>query len=178
MKKFLLLTAVAVMSFTSVQAGEYMPYVGFDYVNMTPNVNARYPDNYDIGSFTAGLKLVDMGSLELFAERSLKEKETVGGVASRGRLYGFGADVLLNAVNLSQGTILGSVGYGRISSKLKYNGLTQKDDGNALRLGLGGELNPSPDWGFRAMYRYSISDNNNYKNSKEFTIGARYYFYQ
>lgn len=177
MKKFLALTAAAIMCSTAVQAGEYMPFVGFDYVNITPNVNDRYPDNYDIGSLTAGIKLVDLGSLELFAERSLREKKTVNDVYSRGRLYGFGADVLVNGYNFSQGAILGSVGYGRMFTRLKYSGKTIKDDGNALRFGLGAEVNPSPDWGFRLMYRYSLSDNDTYKNSKEFTIGARYYFY-
>lgn len=177
MKKLLALTTAVMLCSTVSQAGEYLPYVGFDYVNMTPNVSAKYPDNYDIGSLMAGIKLVDMGSLEIFAERSMKVKETVDGITSRGRLYGFGADILMNVYNLSQGAILGSVGYGRISTKLKHDGITEKDDGNALRLGIGGELNPSPDWGFRAMYRYSLSDNRTYKNSKEFTIGARYYFY-
>ncbi|MBR1600406.1 MAG: outer membrane beta-barrel protein [Alphaproteobacteria bacterium] len=177
MKKLLLLTAAAVMFSASANAGEYLPYVGFDYVNMSPNVSAKYPDSYDVGNIVAGLKFMDFGAVELFTERSLKKKETVDGVTSRGRIYGFGADVLLNAVNLSQGTILGSIGYGRISAKLKYNGKMLKDDGNDLRLGFGGELNPSPEWGFRAMFRYSLTDSKAYKNSKEMTIGARYYFY-
>lgn len=177
MKKLLLLTAAAVMFSVSANAGEYMPYMGIDYVNMSPNVSAKYPDNYDAGSIMAGLKFVDFGAVEVFAERSLKKKESVDGVMSRGRMYGFGIDGIINAYNLSQGAILASVGYGRISAKLKYDGKMLKDDGNDLRLGLGGELNPSENWGFRAMFRYSLTDSKAYKNSKELTIGTRYYFY-
>jgi len=177
MKKLLLLTAAAVMISSSVNAGEYMPYMGIDYVNMSPNVNAKYPDNYNAGSLTAGVKFVDFGSIEFFAERAMKEKETVDDAVSRGRLYGFGVDGILNAYNLSQGAILASVGYGRISAKLKHNGAMLKDHGNDLRLGLGGELNPSENWGFRSMFRYSLTDSDAYKNSKEFSIGVRYYFY-
>ena len=177
MKKLLLLTAAAVMFSASANAGEYMPYMGIDYVNLSPNVSAKYPDNYDTGSIMAGLKFVDFGAVEVFAERSLKKKEQVDGVMSRGRMYGFGIDGIINAYNLSQGAILASVGYGRISAKLKYNGEMLKDDGNDLRLGLGGELNPSENWGFRAMFRYSLTDSKAYKNAKEFSIGVRYYFY-
>lgn len=177
MKKFLIATIAAVLCSTAVQAGEYLPYMGIDYVNMNPNVNARYPDNYNTGSLVAGLKFVDFGSIEFFAERSMKEKESIGDVVSHGRLYGFGVDGILNAYNLSQGAILASVGYGRISAKLKHDGKMLKDDGNDLRLGLGGELNPSENWGFRSMFRYSLTDSKAYKNAKEFSLGVRYYFY-
>lgn len=178
MKKIIFSAVAGLALFSGVaNAGEYMPYVGFDYVNSTLNVKGGLPDNYDIGNFNAGLKFVDMGAVEVFAERSLREKKNFGGITTRGRLYGYGADVLINAYNLSEGAILGSVGYGRISTKLKYNGHSERESGNTLRLGLGGELNPTPEWGFRAMYRYSLSDSDAFKNAKEFTIGARYYFY-
>ena len=179
MKKILMMSVagVVLLAAQAVKAGEYLPYVGFDYVNMTPNVNDRYPDNYDIGSVTAGVKFVDLATIEAFAERSMREKRTIDNVTARGRLYGYGADVLAKLYNVSDSSLLASVGYGRISSKVKYNGHTQKDSGNTLRLGVGGEINPTPEWGFRAMYRYSLSDSDAFKNSKEFTIGARYYFY-
>lgn len=179
MKKFLVMSValVAFLASQAANAGEYLPYVGFDYVNMTPNVNDKYPENYDIGSITAGVKFVDLVTVEAFAERSMREKRNVGNVTARGRLYGYGADVLANLYNVSDSSLLASIGYGRISSKVKYDGNTDKDTGNTLRFGVGGEINPTPDWGFRAMYRYSLSDSDNFKNAKEFTIGARYYFY-
>ncbi|MBR1903582.1 MAG: outer membrane beta-barrel protein [Alphaproteobacteria bacterium] len=178
MKKSLVLAAGAMLlSAGAANAGEYVPYVGFDYVNMTPNVVDVYPDNYDIGAITGGVKLLEKGSLEIFAERSMREKKHIGDATSRGRFYGYGADVLINGWNFSEGAILGSIGYGRISGKLKNDGQSKKDTGNTLRLGMGGELNPTPDWGLRAMFRYSLSDSDVYKNSKEFTLGARYYFY-
>lgn len=176
MKKSLVIAAM-MMAASAAQAGEYVPYVGFDYVNMSPNVSDRYPNNYDIGNFNAGIKLPELGSLELFAERSLREKESVDGHVARGRLYGYGVDVLVNGWNFTEGAILGSVGYGRISSRLKYDGKNSKDTANMLRLGLGGELNPTPEWGFRAMFRYALGDGDNFANAKEFSIGARYYFY-
>ena len=180
MKKYLLIAA-GLLAAVSENAGEYRPYVGFDYVNMTPNLKGRYEnthaDNYDLGSLTAGVKFVDYGSIEFFAERSAQEKKVIGSNVARSRLYGYGADVLIDMYNVSDATILGSVGYGRISSNLKYNGKNNKDTANALRLGVGGEINPTSEWGFRAMYRYSLADGDAYNNSKEFTIGARYYFY-
>ena len=178
MKKSLLAAvACGALFAASAQAGEYMPYVGFDYVNRTLNVADQYPDNYDIGNINAGVKFVDLGSVEFFAERSMREKKSFFGNTARGRLYSWGADVLVNGYNFSEGAILGSIGYGRVNTKTKFNGNTQKESGNALRLGLGGEFNPTPDWGFRAMYRYSLADSDAYANSKEFSIGARYYFY-
>lgn len=176
-KNLLVLGAVSALFISSANAGEYMPYVGFDYVNMTPSVSDRMPGNYDIGSFNAGIKFVDLGSIEGFVERSMRAKEKVDGTVSRGRIYGYGGDLLVNAYNMSEGAVLASVGYGRISTKLKYDGHTEKADGNALRLGLGGELNPTPEWGLRAMYRYSLTDSDSYENSKEFSFGVRYYFY-
>lgn len=178
MKKILLATLVGLaFSASAAKAGEYLPYVGFDYVNRTLNVKDIMPDNYDITNFNAGIKFVDVGAVEFFAERSLKEKRSYTDHVSRGRLYGFGGDVLVNAYSFSDGAILGSVGYGRMYSKLKFDGAAQKDSANVLRFGLGGELNPTPDWGLRLMYRYSFADGDNYKNSKEFSLGARYYFY-
>lgn len=177
MKKVLSLAAAAMMFSSVAQAGEYAPYVGFDYVNMTPNVSDKYPDNYNLGSLTAGIKFVNIGSLEMFAERSMREKTAVNSNIARGRIYGYGADLLLNGYNFSQGAILASVGYGRMATRLKYNSKVKKADGNALRFGLGTEVNPTPEWGLRAMFRYSLSDNDNYKNAKEFTLGVRYYFY-
>lgn len=177
MKKSLAVAALCgVMLCSGAEAREYFPYVGFDYVNMTPNVSDRMPDNYNIGNLTAGFKLVDFGALEFFAGRSLKEKNTVDGNVSRGRMYGYGADMLFNAYTAPEAALLLSVGYGRMSTKLKYNGSTDKDTANTLRLGFGGEINPSPVWGFRAMFRYSLSDGDAYNNAKEFTLGARYYF--
>lgn len=178
MKKIILGAVSALMlSASSVKAGEYIPYVGFDYVNMTPNVSDLYPGNYDLGSLNAGVKLVDVGAIELFAERSAREKENTETGLARGRLYGLGADVLVNGWNFESGAILGSIGYGRMSARLKHNGITKKDTENVLRLGLGGELNPTPEWGFRAMFRYSLANGDAYANSKEFSLGARYYFY-
>ncbi|MBP5352290.1 MAG: porin family protein [Alphaproteobacteria bacterium] len=179
MKKLLLMAVATTALFASqaANAGEYMPYVGFDYVNMTPNVSDRFPNNYDIGSIVAGVKFVDLGSIEAFAERSMQEKKKFDNSVIRGRVYGYGLDLLGNIYNVSDASILGTIGYGRISAKLKYNGAGEKDTGNTLRLGVGGEINPTPEWGFRAMYRYSLSDSDAFKNAKEFTIGARYYFY-
>lgn len=180
MRKSLLILA-GMFAAVTANAGEYRPYVGFDYVNMTPNLKGRYEntlaDNYDLGSLTAGVKFVDYGSIEFFAERSTQEKKVINGNVSRGRLYGYGADILMDVYNVSDATILGSVGYGRIASSLKYAGKRDKDTANTLRLGVGGEINPTPEWGFRAMYRYSLAEGDAYNNSKEFTIGARYYFY-
>lgn len=177
-KKLSLLSGIALLAtaFTA-NAGEYMPYVGFDYVNRTPNVNGNYPDNYDIANINGGIKFVDLGAVELFAERSMREKKTSNSGTARGRLYGWGADVLVNGWNFNEGAILGSVGYGRMSAKLKHGGHMRKDSENALRLGVGGELNPTPEWGVRAMFRYSLADGDAYSNSKEFSLGARYYFY-
>lgn len=176
-KSLLLLSGALMLTATTANAGEYMPYVGFDYVNRTPNVSDNYPDNYDIANINAGVKLVDLGALEMFAERSMREKKSSDAGTSRGRLYSWGADVLVNGWNFNEGAILGSVGYGRMSTKLKHNGHTKKDTGNALRLGMGGELNPTPEWGLRAMFRYSLAEGGAYSNSKEFSLGARYYFY-
>lgn len=176
MKK-MLLTALAVVFCAFEAQAQLRPYVGFDYVNMTPNLRDNLPDNYDIGSINAGVAYSDAGALEVFAERSMREKRNIGNEVTRGRMYGYGADLLINGFSFSQGAILGSIGYGRITAKTRDAHINKAEKGNALRLGFGGELNPTLNWGFRAMFRYSLADSDAFKNAKEFSIGARYYFY-
>lgn len=177
MKKIgLMALAAAAFLANQANAGEYKFYTGGDYVNSTYNVEGVYPDNYDIANFVAGINFVDVASVELFLQHSLKEKENVNGITSHGKAYGYGADVYVNAYNLSEGAILGSIGYGRIYSKLKYNGKKEKDPANTLRLGVGGEWKVSDTWTFRSMFRYSLAKGDNFSNAKEFTMGARYYF--
>jgi len=176
MKKILLAT-LAVVCWAFAAEAQLKPYVGFDYVNMTPNLRDSLPDNYDIGNINAGVAYSDWGALEIFAERSMREKRNVGNDVTRGRLYGYGADLLVNGFSFSQGAILGSVGYGRITAKTRDAHANKEEKGNALRLGFGGEINPTLNWGFRAMFRYSLADSDAFKNAKEFAIGARYYFY-
>ncbi|MBQ9271530.1 MAG: outer membrane beta-barrel protein [Alphaproteobacteria bacterium] len=177
MKKSLLLASVAMLFAGVVNAGQLTPYVGFDYVNMAPNVADSLPENYDIGNINAGLRYEGAGALEVFAERSMREKSNNGNNVTRGRLYGYGADLLINGYDFSQASILGSVGYGRFTTKMRDQGGTRDETGNSLRFGVGGEINPTLNWGFRAMFRYSFSDSDAYKNAKEFSLGARYYFY-
>lgn len=176
MKKFLL-TALAVAFCAFNAQAQLRPYVGFDYVNMTPNLRDNLPDNYDIGSINAGFAYADAGALEIFAERSMREKRNIGGMVTRGRLFGWGGDLLISGFSFNgQGSLLGSIGYGRFTTKTRAEHGTEEEKGNALRLGLGGELNPTYNWGFRAMFRYSLADSDAFKNAKEFSIGARYYF--
>lgn len=158
------------------EAGEYKFYAGGDYVNSTYSVDGVYPDNYNVANFVGGINFVDVASLELFLQHSLKEKESVNGITSHGKTYGYGADLYVNAYNLSESAILGSIGYGRIYSKLKYNGTKEKDTANTLRLGIGGEWKISSDLSLRSMFRYSFAKGDNFSNAKEFTMGARYYF--
>lgn len=176
MKKTGLIALAATLVAFQANAGEYKFYTGGDYVNSTYNVAGVYPDNYDIGNVVAGINFVDVASLELFLQRSMKEKEHIGGLSSTGRTYGYGADLYVNAYNLSEGAILGSVGYGRIYSKIKYGSSSKKDTENTLRLGAGGEWNVSNNWSLRSMFRYSLAKGDNFSNAKEFTVGARYYF--
>lgn len=78
MKKYLLLAAGLLMA-VSANAGEYRPYLGFDYVNMTPNLKGRYEnsfaENYDLGSLTAGVKFVDYGSIEFLPNVLCKKRK-------------------------------------------------------------------------------------------------------
>lgn len=50
------------------------------------------------------------------------------------------------------------------------------EEGNGLRLGIGGQINPLPSLGIRAMFRYTVTDMDAVKNMKEVTVGVRYYF--
>lgn len=177
MKKNGLLALTTVMLLAiQANAGEYKFYTGGDYVNSTFNVSGVYPDNYDIANFVGGINFVDVASLELFLQHSMTEKENVNGATSHGKTYGYGADLYVNAYNLSEGAILGSIGYGRIYSKLKYKENKEKDTANTLRLGVGGEWKVSNDWSLRSMFRYSFAKGDNFSNAKEFSVGARYYF--
>ncbi|MBR1825299.1 MAG: outer membrane beta-barrel protein [Alphaproteobacteria bacterium] len=177
MKKSLLFAATALLFASVANAGPLTPYVGFDYVNMAPNVADSLPENYDVGSINAGLRYDNAGALELFYSRSMREKSNNGNMVTRGRLNGYGADLLISGYDFSQASILGSVGYGRFTTKMRDQGGNRNETGNVVRLGVGGEINPTLNWGFRAMFRYSLADSEAFKNAKEFSVGARYYFY-
>lgn len=45
MKKYLLIAA-GLLAAVSANAGEFRPYVGFDYVNMTPNLKVCFDISY------------------------------------------------------------------------------------------------------------------------------------
>ena len=87
-------------------------------------------------------------------------------------------------LNLGIVEVLSSIGYGYynadVSRFVSINGSSNhksyNEEGNGLRFGLGGQVNPLPSIGIRAMYRYTMTDMDTVKNMQEFTVGVRYYF--
>ena len=89
-----------------------------------------------------------------------------------------------DVLNLGIVEILSSVGYGYydadVTNTANINGVGGRrsfnEEGNGLRLGIGGQINPLPSLGIRAMFRYTVTDMDAVKNMKEVTVGVRYYF--
>ena len=195
MKKLcLLLTAICFASFDA-HAFLLSPYVGADYNQSTLNFGHKsedlYADDYGSLGVVAGVKVLGLISAEGFYQQSEDKEKTVRNYNVAGdsfsnklKLKAYGVDLVGDVLNLGIVEILSSIGYGYYDADVTEswsNGTTgyrkkYTEEGNGVRFGLGGQINPLPSLGVRAMFRYTVTDMESVKNMKEFTVGLRYYF--
>lgn len=195
MKKLGILTVL--LCLFSHNAGAFLlsPYVGADYnyskLNFGSKTEDLYADKLGALGVVAGVKVLSMVSVEGFYQQSENKSNSsqnffVDGdaVKTKLQLESYGVDLVGDVLNLGVVEVLSSIGYGYydadVSRFVTVNGATghktYTEDGNGLRFGLGGQVNPTPSIGIRAMFRYTVTDMDAVKNMKEFTVGLRYYF--
>lgn len=181
----------------SHEAGAFLlsPYVGADYnygkLNFGSKTEDMYADKLGALGLAAGVKVLSMVSVEGFYQRSENKENSsrnffVDGdaVKTKLQLESYGVDLVGDVLNLGVVEVLSSIGYGYytadVSRFVMVNGTTghknYTEEGNGLRFGLGGQVNPTPSIGIRAMFRYTVTDMDAVKNMQEFTVGLRYYF--
>ena len=195
MKKIGLLAAALCLFSADAGAAFVSPYVGADYNYSSLNFGREsedfYADNFNSLGVVAGVKLLSFLSVEGFYQQSENKDNTVRNHFVEGdefstklKLKSYGVDLVGDVLNLGIVEILSSVGYGYydadVTNAVNINGVGGRrsfnEEGNGLRLGIGGQINPLPSLGIRAMFRYTVTDMDAVKNMKEVTVGVRYYF--
>ena len=195
MKKIGLLAAALCLFSADAGAAFVSPYVGADYNYSSLNFGREsedfYADNFNSLGVVAGVKLLSFLSVEGFYQQSENKDNTVRNHFVEGdefstklKLKSYGVDLVGDVLNLGIVEILFSVGYGYydadVTNTVNINGVGGRrsfnEEGNGLRLGIGGQINPLPSLGIRAMFRYTVTDMDAVKNMKEVTVGVRYYF--
>lgn len=195
MKKYILSAALFCLLSNNAEALFISPYVGADYnyskLNFGSKTENLYADNFGSLGAVAGVKLLSMVSVEGFYQRSENKSNSVSNYFAAGdevttklQLESYGVDLVGDVLNLGIVEVLSSIGYGYynadVSRFVSINGSSNhksyNEEGNGLRFGLGGQVNPLPSIGIRAMYRYTVTDMDTVKNMQEFTVGVRYYF--
>ena len=195
MKKIGLLAAALCLFSADAGAAFFSPYVGADYNYSSLNFGREsedfYADNFNSLGVVAGVKLLSFLSVEGFYQQSENKDNTVRNYFVQGdefstklKLKSYGIDLVSDVLNLGIVEILSSVGYGYydadVTNTVNINGVGGRrsfnEEGNGLRLGIGGQINPLPSLGIRAMFRYTMTDMDAVKNMKEVTVGIRYYF--
>lgn len=195
MKKIGLLAAALCLFSADAGAAFVSPYVGADYNYSSLNFGREsedfYADNFNSLGVVAGVKLLSFLSVEGFYQQSENKDNTVRNHFVEGdefstklKLKSYGVDLVGDVLNLGIVEIFSSVGYGYydadVTNTVNINGVGGRrsfnEEGNGLRLGIGGQINPLPSLGIRAMFRYTVTDMDAVKNMKEVTVGVRYYF--
>lgn len=174
MKK-LYLTLVALLISFNANAFIISPHIGLDYVSATPNGYGDI-DNLNGGTVSVGVKALGFLSVEGYYQQYFSTDASKG---STTKPSAYGVDLVADALNLGIVEVLTTVGYGkytldggRLDKKL------QDFEGEAYRVGLGAQINPTDSIGIRAMYRWVIPEEDMFKkNVQELTVGLRYYFF-
>mgnify|MGYP001137271296 FL=1 len=195
MKKIGLLAAALCLFSADAGSAFVSPYVGADYNYSSLNFGREsedfYADNFNSLGVVAGVKLLSFLSVEGFYQQSENKDNTVRNHFVEGdefstklKLKSYGVDLVGDVLNLGIVEILSSVGYGYydadVTNTVNISGVGGRrsfnEEGNGFRLGIGGQINPLPSLGIRAMFRYTVTDMDAVKNMKEVTVGVRYYF--
>lgn len=172
MKKIGLLAAALCLFSADAGAAFVSPYVGADYNYSSLNFGREsedfYADNFNSLGVVAGVKLLSFLSVEGFYQQSENKDNTVRNHFVEGdefstklKLKSYGVDLVGDVLNLGIVEILSSVGYGYydadVTNTVNINGVGGRrsfnEEGNGLRLGIGGQINPLPSLGIRAMFR-------------------------
>ena len=195
MRKFLMAATAMLFAADSAEAFILSPYIGVDYNYSSLDYGKAeedlYADSFNSFGVAAGVKLLNWVAVEGFYQQSENKDNKVSGYFVDGdefstklKLKAYGVDLVGDVLNLGLVEILSSVGYGYyeadVTNGFSFGGVGGSrnftEEGNGVRFGLGGQINPTSYIGIRVMYRYTVTDMDTIKNMQEVTVGLRYSF--
>ena len=200
MKKILLMTSFILAGAFgfAAESRALRPYIGLDYMysdygfDFGDNQDGRWLEHkFNGGAASLGVKLTNNLAFEGFYQLTENSHSytsnfiTIGDrLETKMRLRAYGVDLVRDIVNMDVLEILGSIGVAKyeMDSTRKYtlSGVTEREKTNkdfeALRLGIGAQLNITTHYSIRGMFRYSLTNITEIDDIKEFTVGARVYF--
>ena len=200
MKKILLITFSILAGTLGFAAKSHAitPYIGLDYMysdygfDFGENQDGRWLEHkFNGGAASLGVKFTNNLAFEGFYQMTENGLSYTSNYITAGdhletkmKLRAYGVDLVRDIVNMDVLEILGSIGVARyeMDSTRKYTlgGVTEREkinkDFEALRLGIGAQLNITPHYSIRGMFHYSLTNITEIDDIKEFTVGARVYF--
>lgn len=194
MKKTLLLAGVASLFAMNVNAVEFKPYVGLDYVysdaGMKHDYDEYFETKYNSFKFDLGAKLNKNFGLEVFYQQSGEEDKNfdIGApleVSTKFKAYGVDAIGYLPLNDKLEG--LGSIGFAkynfeaeeRVVDGMGVYSAESDEDNLGIRFGLGLQYNITDNVAVNGMARYiklNDSDDDVIEDMTELSVGARYTF--
>lgn len=168
------------------ETGLFQPSVGVDVVYNKADLDTGFKkiaeDQYSSFNITLGNKFNRFVGMDLFYQQSLTEKgPLVTNQIDTGRLKtgfkAYGLD-MTGYMPLSQSwTALVTVGAGHYNIKSKLFGVSEKENGTGLRIGLGAQYQISEHIAIRALIRHvKLHSIDAVNGLNEASIGARYTF--
>ncbi len=187
MKKTLLLAGAAVLLSSNVQAMEWKPYVGLDYVYSMVDLaegDSYFEDKLNAFAVSAGTRFHKNFGMEAFYQRSEEgEKKFFETVKAKDKYQAYGVDFIgYMPLGCEQKfELLGSLGLGYydVDASVKEGGYklsSYSDTGIGYRIGAGMQYNLTENMSARVMARYVDTDIDALDNIVDVTAGIRYSF--
>ena len=195
MKKILFATFVFGALICSFDARAITPYIGLDYMYSDADFGQKdgkwLEHKFDGGAASLGLKLTNNFAIEGFYQQTVNNNTDRTNVVADGdslftnmKIKAYGGDIVQDILNVKYFEVLGSVGYARYeisgSNKYVYNGKTSfkkyELEGDAVRLGIGAQINFTEHYAIRGMYRYAFTNIDEMENIQEISVGVRLMF--
>lgn len=178
-KSVLILCLLLLLGIFCPNSARAQLYIGGDYtrshINYESDYESFYNDNYNSLGPVVGINVNGIG-VEGFYQTSNKHKNNFG-YESDFKVYG--AEFILALPTSELIDFVASLGF--VKYEFEYsgeNGQTINEDAEAVRFGLGFQVNFTKHLAFRSMYHYSSINSNidKFEDVSEFTAGFRFYF--
>ncbi len=165
------------------------PYIGLDFVYSMNDIDYAYSgleldsyveDDLGAGALSLGLKVNQNVGIEVFYQQSEEAEKTTGAVETQYEYKAYGLDLVGYLPVARAFDLLGTVGIGYYDLEMTGHDRTYiydlSDDGLGFRVGVGGQINLTDNWGVRVMARYVNLDTDYVENMVDVSVGIRYTF--
>ena len=200
MKKFLFLTIslfAGVFSFLP-EALAIRPYIGFDYMysdysfDDSEGTDGRWLEpEFNGGAASLGVERTKNLAIEGVCQMADRNNSHISDFMVTGdkletkmKLRAYGVDIVRTIIDMHYLEFFGSLGVARYemdtTRTYTLGGVSEKEkistDFEALRLGVGAQINITPNYAIRGMFRYALTNVTEVDDIKELTVGLRFYF--